>query len=169
MALTRGLLQELAQQFNNPARILEALNNRLNAYLQNTLSFVTLFYACYDPAGKKLTYASAGQHPALFFRGRELFAKLQTGGSILGMFAGNKYPAKTIKLKSGDKLLCYTDGFLEARTADGRELGEDFFSRQAQAIIHLSLEKIKAGIYAFTDENARTINDDLSLLCFEAS
>ena len=168
MALTRGLLQELSQRSNNPAQILEILNVRLTAYLCNTLSFVTLFYACYEPRIKKLTYISAGQHPALLFREGKLLDKLQTGGSLLGMFAGSKYPARSIKLKHGDKLLCYTDGFFEARNAAGMELGEEFILAGAQKFINKPLEKIKTELYALIDREAKIVNDDLSILCFAA-
>jgi sigma-B regulation protein RsbU (phosphoserine phosphatase) len=168
MALTRGLLQELINQLDDPARILAALNNSLNDYIHDTPSFVALFYGCYDPRARKLTYITAGQNPALLFCGGVLADRLQTGGSILGMFAGQKFPAKNLKLQKGDRLICYTDGFTEARAASGAELGEDFIIDALQKIIDKPLDKIKTGLYASLDRAAKTINDDLSLLCFEA-
>ena len=169
MALTEGLLRELLNTLDDPAQIIENLNVRLAEYLQDTISFVTLFYVCYEPRIRKLTYISAGQHPALLFRGGKLQDKIQTGGSLLGMFTGCKFTARSLKLQKGDKLICYTDGFTEARNAAGEELGEEFIIDGVQKFIAKPVEKIKTELYALIEQEAQAINDDLSLLCFEAA
>ena len=84
--------------------------------------FVTFFFGILDSDGN-CTYINAGHNPP-FLLGRDgSMRELTTGGMVLGLFAGEKYEAETIKLQKDDHLVLFTDGVIEALNTAGEEFG----------------------------------------------
>ncbi|MBA2340501.1 MAG: SpoIIE family protein phosphatase [Pyrinomonadaceae bacterium] len=54
----------------------------------------------------------------------KLISKLETGGTVLGVFSDCFYEQETIQLHEGDLLIAYTDGVTESLNAEGEEFGE---------------------------------------------
>ena len=50
--------------------------------------------------------------------------RLEAGGRVLGVLTDSIYEAKQIELRSGDRLILFTDGVTEVRNASGEEFGE---------------------------------------------
>jgi sigma-B regulation protein RsbU (phosphoserine phosphatase) len=76
--------------------------------------FVTLFYGLVEPRTHDLRYISAGHCPALLCRadgGEEL---LEPTGPALGIFDGRAFPEGVASLEPGDRLVCATDGVIDA-------------------------------------------------------
>lgn len=90
-----------------------------------TGKFITFFYAVLDSAGHRLTYTNAGHNPPLLVRRDGACLRLESGGAVLGVFAGGSYESATVDLRSGDRLLMFTDGITEAADSNGEELGEE--------------------------------------------
>jgi sigma-B regulation protein RsbU (phosphoserine phosphatase) len=95
--------------------------------------FITFFYAEFDERRSTLRYANAGHNPPLLLHegrreGRkngELVRRLDVGGTVLGIFFDAKFDEEEIQLESGDTLVAFTDGLIEARNPLGEEFGED--------------------------------------------
>ena len=105
-----------------PGKLLSYVNRRLTArYTGDSGTFVTAFYGIYDPADRTLTYSTAGHPPPLLHRPGTADVQLlaAAGGLPLGIDADERYPAATVQLSPGDRLLIYTDGLTEARGPDG--------------------------------------------------
>ncbi len=49
---------------------------------------------------------------------------------LLAAVPGANYESKSVLLKSGDRLLLYTDGLVEARNAEGRLFGDKTFAAE---------------------------------------
>jgi serine phosphatase RsbU (regulator of sigma subunit) len=49
---------------------------------------------------------------------------LEEGGRVLGAFTDSNYTQTAVKFYAGDKLLLFTDGVTEARSAAGEEFGD---------------------------------------------
>jgi len=87
--------------------------------------FITFFYAALDSARRRLTYTNAGHNPPLVARQDGSCLKLETGGTVLGMFADGSYEQASIDLLPGDRLVMFTDGITEATDSNGEEFGEE--------------------------------------------
>ena len=74
-----------------------------------------------------LSNKSIGQSTAIAVSTAEkpVIRLLATGGPIIGTFLDEPYEQETIQLESGDVLVVYTDGVIEALNPKGLEFGEE--------------------------------------------
>ncbi|MEM8873022.1 MAG: GAF domain-containing SpoIIE family protein phosphatase [Planctomycetota bacterium] len=86
--------------------------------------FVTLFYAVLDAQARRLTYCAAGHPPALLWRNGKL-RELTTDDMLLGIDLDATFGQGVFKLRSGDRMLIYTDGFPDAEDFRGEHFGEE--------------------------------------------
>ncbi len=99
---------------------------RLNRFLTKNFSglgvFATFFCALLDFRAGQLHYAGAGHPPALLTNkdAREVLG-LASGSPMLGVLDEERFSCGVCSrpLESGDRLLLYTDGLVEARDASG--------------------------------------------------
>jgi phosphoserine phosphatase RsbU/P len=87
-------------------------------------TFVTACYALLDLAAGTIAFSNAGHAPPLLVRADGTALRLATGGPLLGVIPDADYAEEVVALRSGDRLLFYTDGVTEAGAADGTEFGE---------------------------------------------
>lgn len=117
---------------------------RVNAILYEAIDsgrFVTMFYAVYDDASRRLTYANAG-HPSPLVLHRRAMAELYESNRVpnassqscarldsstppLGIFSELAPSQQVIDLSAGDWLLIFSDGIPEAANDAGQEFGAD--------------------------------------------
>ncbi|MGH9159802.1 MAG: PP2C family protein-serine/threonine phosphatase [Vicinamibacteraceae bacterium] len=109
-----------ADQANDPARVLTAMNQVLCRHLEH--SYVTAIYAVVDTEGRTITIANAGHPPALLHRrGAAAVEAQQEHGLMLGLFPDAQYANSYIEhFTIGDRLLLYSDGVSEARNRAGQ-------------------------------------------------
>ena len=84
-----------------------------------------MFVGILDTTSGELTYANAGHNPPytvdLQGQARQLPS---TQGLALGVMPDMDYVTQTMRLRSGDLLLAYTDGVTEAFNAEQQAFGE---------------------------------------------
>ncbi len=117
--------QTLVPESLSPVEVLERIN-RVYLHNINLTTFVTVFFAKFDPRSRKLTYANAGHNSAIVHHGatgKETW--LHPTGPAIGLMEGFNTSAKELQLESGDMLLIYTDGVTEAGDPQNVEFGED--------------------------------------------
>lgn len=125
-----GILQS-GKRTEDPAELLNYLNNML--ITQTGDNFVTVFYCIYTPGEGRLLYASAGHNPPYIIESGRV---LQLGGhrsiplAIMNnkqlVRAGKEYKNSSTVLKSGSRLILYTDGLTEAASlSEPHRLFED--------------------------------------------
>ncbi|RXN84736.1 regulator [Achromobacter aloeverae] len=124
MAITRTLIRATAEDETDPARMLQRINNRLAENNPNMM-FVTLLLGVLDLKDGSLSWANAGHPPPAIIdaQGR---ARLLTGrsGPACGVIENTVYRPLAARLDSGEVLVGYTDGVIEAAGADGGLYGE---------------------------------------------
>jgi serine phosphatase RsbU (regulator of sigma subunit) len=120
IAETRAYLRALALTSTDLGAILTLTNRRLVEDLDSE-HFVTLFLACLDPRTHSLVYAGAGHCPGFILDGAgQTKATLSSDGIPLGLDSASDFPVSPgITLEPGDLLFLYTDGIVEAGSADG--------------------------------------------------
>jgi sigma-B regulation protein RsbU (phosphoserine phosphatase) len=127
-AMLMSNLQAAVRGLASPALPPEQLCARLNALLCRNIAsdrFVTLFYAYLEGPSRQLRYVSAGHNPPFVLHADGSHERLREGGTVLGVFANQSFHSGALQLRSGDRLVLYTDGVTEACNADEDEFGED--------------------------------------------
>ena len=124
MAMTHSITHTLPCP-TNPGELLTHLNAHLaRRYTRPTGSFVTAFYAVFDPASGVLTYASAGHTPPRMRRRDGSLAVLNRAQRLpLGIKPDEVYPEQSISLQPADRVVLFTDGVIEAVNPDGDVFG----------------------------------------------
>jgi phosphoserine phosphatase RsbU/P len=126
--------------FEEPAKILALLNRHLYRSTQPE-KYATLFLAHYDGANSRLIYSTGGQLPPLLLRTNDSVARLDRGGTVVGLIDNMKYEQGVEKLDSGDILIAYSDGVTEPENEFG-EFGEDRLLEIVRRHRHLPLDAI---------------------------
>jgi sigma-B regulation protein RsbU (phosphoserine phosphatase) len=108
----------------NPAEALARVNRTLMD--ANAAGFVTAAWAHLDVAAGRMAYAAAGHPPLLVWRAATgAVERVTENGLLMGAFADATYTEVERPLASGDRLLLYTDGVMEAANASDEEFGLD--------------------------------------------
>ena len=127
-ALLMATIQASLKTLAATASTLPDLVSRMNQYAcsnsQEGRRFTTAFLAEYDPESRTLTYVNAGHNPPILRRRSGSLERLEAGGIPLGILEKAPYTASTTVLQSGDWLVVFTDGVVEAEDTNGHEYGE---------------------------------------------
>jgi hypothetical protein len=89
--------------------------------------YASMFWCYYEPATRQLSYVNAGHCPGLLVGEREraiAIARLDVGGPVLGILPTARYEQGRCDVCSGDVLVLYSDGLVEATSPAGEEYGE---------------------------------------------
>lgn len=127
MALTTGLLSEVAQSSTQPQDILEKVNSHLAENIsQSDIRYVTCIYLTIYPESKRLQYCRAGHPPGFVIRNSTSIIDLEgSPGVFLGMFQGETFDVNEIDIEAGDRIVIYSDGITETRNQNKEEFGLD--------------------------------------------
>lgn len=107
-----------------PAEVARELNRRFPMESQNGLYF-TMVYGILDVETKELRYVAAG-HPPLVHVPHGAGPRILPGdGFAIGMVEGVDYDEHSIRLESGDRVICYSDGVPEAMDANLNQFTDD--------------------------------------------
>src|SRR5262245_53090752 len=134
-------------------------------------NYITFFYAEFDEQNTTLRYTNAGHNPPLLLRnfGDRRIEKLDRGGTVLGLFREIEYEDAELKLESGDLLVSFTDGLIEANNSRNEEFGEDRLIQMLIRNRHLTASQIEHQILQSVrdwTEDAEQ-RDDLTLVIFK--
>jgi PAS domain S-box-containing protein len=126
MAETRAYLRAHARTDVDPGRSLRLVNRHL-AEEKGDDHFVTLLLARLDPGTRSLTYSSAGHDPGYLLDTRgEVKGVLRSTGIPLGIDPAADFPnAPVLTLEPGELVFLFTDGVVEALSADRRPFGAE--------------------------------------------
>jgi serine phosphatase RsbU (regulator of sigma subunit) len=165
MTIATTLLEARASQAASPAEVLRDTNRGLYRRLRRRRMFVTAVYGVLEPETGCWTYASAGQVPPLHLTRDGRASYLPAVGAPLGSLRDSCYTDQRVQLQPGEGVLLASDGFVEARDAQGRPLGYAAFRETVER--HMSgtgeelVERLFAATRAATGDQPQ---DDLTLL-----
>jgi len=132
--------------------------------------FATAFLAKLDLGLGLLRFINAGHPPPALVRGGRVVALLDGGRRLpLGLKDEVPVPAE-IRLEPGDRLLCYTDGVIEARDPQGTLFGLERLGRLVEEHSALALptaEVLRRLSRAVREHRDGVIQDDATLMLIE--
>ncbi|WP_224746957.1 SpoIIE family protein phosphatase [Pelovirga terrestris] len=170
MAETRTFIHSRVDGINNPAAMLQALNDYFLKDLDRSDLFVTMFYLQYNLDDHQLIYSNAGHNPPLLWRQKvQQIEPLDAEGLIFGIHKKINFEQKNTRLEPGDILLLYTDGIVEAEDSHqnlfGQERLEKLLSEEQQSTPQELIDQILTQVRLFT--GYRHFNDDVTLLAMK--
>ncbi len=119
MVLAWSLIRESTEQNpKDPEQIFFQVNQRLNSMLEHSF-FVTIILGILNPKTGMLKYSNAGHPPAWLCRKGGEIDTLGSTGIPLGISEDQTWIQSAVHFHSGDSLVLYTDGIIEA--CDQRE------------------------------------------------
>jgi sigma-B regulation protein RsbU (phosphoserine phosphatase) len=130
MAITHAIAHAQPGTHAPPQVLLKYLNDHLAESYARAGTFVTAFYAIFDPKTRSLTYSRAGHNPPRLVRGNQVLSLDKAGGLPLGILEDQSYPRTCLTLEPGDLLLLYTDGITEAMAPKQPGVARDLFSTE---------------------------------------
>ena len=131
MSSLQAALKPLMWQKLAPRELCRRLN-RILCDLTPLGKFISFFYVVLDSKENRLTYCNAGHNPPILVRANGMSTELNAAGAVLGQFPDWVYEQSDVQLRSGDRLLVFTDGLVEASDADEEPFGEHGVTRVAQ-------------------------------------
>lgn len=147
MAELKGIIESLSNIYTSPKELMVHINQSLCRNLDRT-SFISLIYSIIDPIKKELIFARAGHCPLLICSGKNGETQfLEPPGLGLGLeysvlFAETLVEEK-LKLNTGDVLIFYTDGVIEARNVEKKEFEQNRLRKLVAENYRSSASQIK--------------------------
>lgn len=174
-ALIASMLQTaLASQLpcaSDPARVLSGLNQALYGKFERY--FVTAAYVFLDMDKGTMSYGGAGHPPLLLWQSKTgQSIECLENGIMLGPFPDSDYSAAHFSWENGDKLVLFTDGFVEARNSTGMQFGTPRLCQLLEAKHELPASRfVDALLYALSGWSECAIGprqeDDITLLAVD--
>ena len=166
MAMLQSILHAFPRMPEGPAEVLEHANEHLYSK-RIERSFVTAFFAIYDPPTRRFAYARAGHNPPLLKNpgaGGQVTRLEAVGGIPLGVMESTRYEETTIQLKTRQTVVLYTDGITEAMSPDGTMFGQAGIERaltactgEPECVVQSITEPLKKHIGGLRPSDDQTI------------
>lgn len=142
MAKTAAEFKFSSHNRTDPAEVVAKLNDSIASESTGGL-FVTLTYAIFDLAAKKLTFANAGHLPIVVSRPNGQSELLSAdGGMPIGVMADMPYLNIEVPLASGECYAFYSDGISEARNKKKDEFGVEALQKSLQTHHKLEVQQV---------------------------
>jgi sigma-B regulation protein RsbU (phosphoserine phosphatase) len=130
--------------------------------------FATLFFGVINPLTGTLAYINGGHEPLFIVNSAGVKKRLEPTGPAVGVMLAVQFDIRQVQMQSGDILIGFTDGVIEASTPDG-----DFFTRkrllsilkQPPSSVSELVECVKAKIYAHNQNSP--LSDDVTMLAVQ--
>ena len=166
--LMANLQANLRSQFglarDEPQSFLRSVNQ---LFYENTVdsAYATVFFADYNGSSRRLRYTNCGHLSGLVLRRNGKLERLQSTGTVLGLFPEWESPTEECQLSPGDTLALYTDGVTESFNTDQEEFGEerlaDALKEHRDQPAHAVVSSIVDDVQRFSTEEQ---HDDITLI-----
>lgn len=148
--------------------VVDLVNRELFEVIGN-LEYLTAFYGIIDIDSGYFEYTNAGHNDILIIRKSGKIKKLAANSPIIGFVQEVDYKTDAVKIKSGDRIVLYTDGIIEMRNKNRDLFGMERFKNVLESINSLdaneSVKIITDEVHNFRqDEKA---DDDMTLLLID--
>ena len=175
MSVVHSLFRAFSTHENNPARIMQAINEASCQGNDSNL-FVTMFIGVLDLPTGRLRYCDAGHDSPVVLRGEKVRSEKVRSERLVhipavphlpvGVFDDVKYGVQETQLKPDSTLFLYTDGLTEAMNAKHRQFGikrvEEALAANHQLHPQQLLEAISHQVQEFVGDAEHS--DDLTML-----
>lgn len=174
-ALVANLVHhQLIQRLNEHrplSNVVDLLNRYIIQHIGATNMFITLALCILDVEASEMRVTNAGHPDVLVWRNRdERIASIGSHVSPIGfterILAENN--ETLVPIDAGDRVMLYTDGFLEARDAEGAMLGKSNLIRLLEGASRLSPQAFLEKVFSdYRSHQAGDPDDDLTFVVID--
>jgi len=167
MVRVKSLFRFEAKSENNIGNVLERINNILS-HKPVLGMFVTLCYIIVDTRNMKITYASAGHPPPIYYsKEDDSFTYLDKAQNPpIGITPGFHFATEEITFKKDGTILLYTDGVIEAKNKNGEYFSNKILENSiAENCDNNLLGNISAALKAHTGNSQ--LSDDCTMMALK--
>lgn len=171
MATFQASLKTLSSTSCSLLELAAGMNRYACCNSQGGLRFTTAFLAEFNAQTRSLTYVNAGHNNPILRRSSGSIERLDVGGLPLGIQPDASYSVGEATLRSGDWLVIFTDGLVEAENEFKEEYGETrllaALSAGAASRPELVLPRVIAEVNTFVGSTPQ--HDDITCLLIKVS
>jgi len=171
MATFQASLKTLSSTACSLPELIAGMNRYACSNSQGGLRFTTAFIAEFDPISRVLNYINAGHNNPILRRSSGTIERLQAGGVPLGIQPDAIYASGEVVLASGDWLVIFTDGIVEAVNQFAEEYGENRLLAVLRAGTSASpdtlLQRMIADVNAFVGPTPQ--HDDITCMVIKVA
>lgn len=157
----------------NPSRVLENVYRSFNNTNFSENVYIVMMYAVYNIDTRRLTYSSAGLNamPVLIKPSGEIQVIEMKGFPICKFidYYSGEYKNHILDLSKNDKILFYTDGLVEAQSADKSFFGRERLEKILRDNSNIPLKElsglISKNVFEFMGQ--RELKDDITFVIME--
>lgn len=178
--LTSGIIMSMAKSAllvqigydSSPQSVMRVLNDIVIRTAPRRM-LMTFFYAVLDSEGRSMEFASAGHlDPYVWRAASKSLEPLSSWGFPLGVKRQGEFRQHKVSFAAGDRLVLYSDGFIEALDDDGDPFGFDRFESTIAASGHRGAEEIRRALLdavrKFTRNRPPEDDQTLVVISFDA-
>jgi len=171
MAMAKAALMVQVDYDASPRAVLDVLNEIVIRTAPKRI-MMTFFFGLLDPRAQSLRFSSAGHlDPYVYRKSTKRLEALSCWGYPLGISRRDPFREQTVEFESGDRLILYSDGLIEAVDDDGEPFGFDRFEETIRTSGHLGADEIKkallTAIKKFTHNRPPEDDQTLVVVAFE--
>ena len=171
MATFQASLKTLSTTGCDLGELVSGMNRYACCNSQGGLRFTTAFVGEYNPATRALKYINAGHNNPVLRRSSGAIERLDVGGVPLGIQQEVSYASGELTLTSGDWLVVFTDGLVEAVNFGGEEYGEQrmiaVLNTYKDLAPDLLLQRMIAEVNAFVGSTPQ--HDDITCMLIKVA
>lgn len=165
----RSALRSFAMTTSNLAEIIQKTNELFLLDTGESGMFVTAWVGLFNPEDLTLSYTNLGHFPVLLFPKEGPMDSLTTDGLAMGITQYDHIPVATKQLSSGNRLIFYTDGIVEATSSNNTMFGQARFIETVTQNHNLPLQEFVTKIFSDVDGFVKQApqHDDMTLLVID--
>ncbi len=170
-SVAKVLFRTGIEQCHEPAKLLGWLNRQIYGYLA-TGEFLTGFVGLWNSKSSTFSYAGAGHPPALLLGpDRPSLERLYVTPGIVGIMPDADFPGAAVQLSPGQRIVCYTDGIIEAMDARNMMFGEQGLADACARSAKLPIEQMVEDLFCQVDRflGGERQRDDQAILALQVT
>jgi phosphoserine phosphatase RsbU/P len=153
--LVSGITSSHALEEPSAAQMLEAINLSL-AERPIEGQYVSMIYAVWHDNERSLQVANSGLPRPLHFSD-DKFHELPVTGLPVGLFPSVDYDEHTVRAKSGDIFLFFSDGITDATSSKGNMFGRGRLEKVVRKHSHRNADEIAEAIFSAVADHAKNV------------
>ena len=171
MATFQASLRTLSTSGVALAELVEGVNRYACSNSMGGVRFTTAFLAELDPLTGAIAYVNAGHNVPILRKSSGAGERLEAGGIPIGILAESHYQMGTTRLESGDWLVIFTDGVVEAVNSGDEEYGEPELIRLVERESRSTPAELLRSLMADLDRHVGNTpqHDDITCLLLKRS
>jgi serine phosphatase RsbU (regulator of sigma subunit) len=166
-ALVKSTMMVKKEQFLSTADFITRINSYLiSSHKMMIYTYVALFCGIFDMVKCELTYCNAGIPAPLFLKSDGEHKRLESTGTVVGIFSGAEFEEERLHFEKKDKFLFFTDGAFEGLPVPATQKGYENLVKSVVESVDCSVSEIVEKTFRrlYNKDGKSIIRDDVTII-----